>query len=266
MDSAIRGLCANHPDRVASITCKHCGAYACSVCTIDKLWGQTLCIACDERGLARYPIPWDTHLSPRTFAKTCHAVFADTRLMFPSFPEGSLLRALGFAAVMGLLMVGSISLGAGLNRAHSDIPQQYKAIFTALSCGNAYVTAVFVAGVTFYLSQKVLRGRASMATCLRASAYLTGLGVMVIAALWVPIPPLAALIFLASVTMWLWGWKLLGQGRAGLSGSKATASGVAALLTSALASLIVIGVWYAVYLEGAKHLTAREDSALGPDE
>src|SRR5262245_9206238 len=143
MDEVIRRACATHPERDASITCKHCGSYACSECTIDTLWGETLCAACDARGVPQYPIPRARETGAGACIATTLSVFSELRLVFSAFPQGSVARAFGYALVMGVALIGAIGIAGVLNtRTQSGLPLAATLSIYAL----IHVTSVLAAG------------------------------------------------------------------------------------------------------------------------
>jgi hypothetical protein len=225
-------------------------------------------VACDGRGLASYPIPWDRAPGPGTFIATCRAIYAELRLVFPSFPEGSVAKALTFAASVDALVFVTIWLGEKLARPRSGppppalmLPTVYCSIVLApppalvlpTFYSSIFLAMVVAAGTTFYVSQKVLGGRASLRTCLRAAAYLSALFVMLIPTVVAP-GLLGAIIILAAVSMWCWAWLLLGQGRGGLSRARAAISVFVTLVASAVVGLVMLSVLYAVYLAATGQL------------
>jgi hypothetical protein len=235
MEIELRGACAQHPARRAAITCRYCGGYACSECTVDTLWGQTLCTACEQRGAARFPVPWDLSPGLGTFVATCRAVFTDLRLMFPNLPDGSVSRALGFASLVWVLLF-VIDLLVHAIRSRTIESELW--IKGAL-LGLLYMAWVLAAGASFHVGQKALRGRATLTVCLRASAYLTGLGTLPIIARLGP-GIVFFLVALGSAALWLWGLMLFGSGRAGLSRNRAIVATGVALLGSLLAGFVLL--------------------------
>ena len=101
-------ICANHPERRASIECPHCGSFACVECTVDTDWGDAMCEGCLAHGRAQYPLPWEQSASPVAFVHSAYLVLADTRTLFGALPHGRVGRALLFATLVGL-PVGAIS-------------------------------------------------------------------------------------------------------------------------------------------------------------
>lgn len=235
MDEGVRRVCALHPDRPASITCKHCGSYACSQCTVDTLWGETLCTACEARGAAQYPIPWDRAMSPGTFIATTRNLFSELNLVFRAFPQGSFARAFGYACLMGILLIVAIVVAGAMNAqargVRSSLPWEIT-VFAIL-----HVVGTLAAGATFYLMQTMLRGRASLGMCMRASCYLTALDTLFVAAMFMP-GVLGWAVFVGGTSMWLWSWVVLGESRAGLSRRGAVLSAIAVLIGSAIAAMV----------------------------
>ena len=233
------GACAVHPDRHGAITCKHCGSYACSECTIDKLWGETLCAACDERGVASYRIAWDRALSPSAFVVTCRAVFADLRLVFSAFPVGSVPRAFGFAALTGAMLSIAIVV-IGLAQRSSEIGTVLTFIATSIAL------FVVTCGFAFWACQRLLGGYATLAMCLRASAYLSALDLISITTVLMP-AILAIVIFAGTTSLHLWAWKLLGVGRARLTPLRAWISALTAFVVGAGSTVIFAAIIAVIY-------------------
>src|SRR5689334_15316458 len=120
-------LCAEHPDRRASIVCPFCGTFACGECTVDTLWGESMCESCQRQGRAQYPLPWEDVPSFATFAQTAYLVFADTGSLFASFPAGGLRPALSFA-----IAITASSALAGTTIEHLFAPRHWAAASAGL--------------------------------------------------------------------------------------------------------------------------------------
>jgi hypothetical protein len=162
MDDLEIGQCAVHPDRAGSITCKHCGNFACLECTIDKLWGETLCTACNVRGLARYPLAWDRAADPAAFVHTVRAVVVNTRLLFGAFPDGPVGRAIGFAVTLGALWL--VIMCGATAAMHPPSTQRFPMYVLVIAFAITYAAWAFAPGTAFYVAQKVLGGQASLAS------------------------------------------------------------------------------------------------------
>jgi len=227
------GTCRRHHERRASITCKYCGDYACSDCTVDTMWGQTLCTACEARGLARYPVPWDRVTSPWAFFATCRAVLRDLRLMFPNLPDGSVARAVGFSWAVAMLYALAIALFEILGGPSLDFVQTLSLVIV----GVAYATSVVAAGVSFHFAQKLLGGGVDVAASIRASGYLSATGVLPILGLVAP-GVVFVMLLVASMTLWISGWVLFGRGRAGLGRNGALAAAGVALVGGTLGGVV----------------------------
>jgi hypothetical protein len=98
----------------------------------------------------------------------------------------------------------------------------------------------------FYLVQTLLRGRAALGMCMRASCYVNGLGFMFVAGMFMP-GVLGWAVFSGATVMWLWAWVVLGEGRAGLSRGRAVFSAISVLIGGMIVVLVPAVLVAAVY-------------------
>ena len=177
MESALHAICANHPERRASIECPHCGSFACVECTVDTDWGDAMCEGCLAYGRAQYPLPWEQSSSPVALVHSAYLVFADTRSLFGAFPNGRVGRALLFAALIRL-PVGAISLlGAWLfSPAHwaADTPSMRGLLIGELAVQPlCFLVGLSLFALTLHAIALLLGGSGEFVHALRALCYLS---------------------------------------------------------------------------------------------
>jgi len=243
-------VCYHHPDRRASITCPHCGSYACGDCTVDTLWGDVMCEDCRLHGRAQYPLPWEHGLSPVSFLQTAYLLFAEARPCFSDLPAGRVWRALGFAACVTVLLIASSVLSEYLFTARhwaSEAPSAAAMLLRALT-QNLPSTVLFVVLVstTFHAVASLLGGHTVFATSLRAACYLSVIRLLELAVtvLGVVLPasmPINLIVQLVGLFFLGWGLSLLAEHRFHLPRMRAIASGLApaiALIAARAAMLL----------------------------
>ena len=175
-------LCAQHPDRRASIVCPLCGTFACGDCTVDTLWGDAMCESCQRHGRAQYPLPWEDVPSPATWLQTAYLVFADTGSLFAAFPNGRVRPALAFA--VSVIATSSI---AGATIGHLFAPRHWAVASTGLTLAFFaslvldFVTNVLLVGLcalVFHGAALALGGSGRYPTALRACCYLAAIALV----------------------------------------------------------------------------------------
>jgi hypothetical protein len=257
VERSLDALCAEHPDRRASIVCPHCGTFACGDCTVDTLWGDVMCESCRRHGRAQYPLPWEDVPSPATFVQTAYLVFADTGPLFGAFPAGALKPALAFAAAVTAL---SSSIGATLQ--HLFAPRHWaaaspglsSAFFTSLALD--FVTSVLLIALSsgiFHAVALLLGGRGSYTTALRACCYLAAIDlldtlgdaadVLMSGSTLVLVLGAIALFFVA------WALTLIGEQRYALTRARAVTAALSPIFGAALlvAGLIALSARLATH-------------------
>jgi hypothetical protein len=248
MESALHAICANHPERRASIECPHCGSFACVECTVDTDWGDAMCEGCLAYGRAQYPLPWEQSSSPVAFVHSAYLVFADTRSLFGAFPSGRLGRALLFAALIRL-PVGVISLlGAWLfSPAHwaADTPSMRGLLIGELAVQPlCFLVGLSLFALTLHAIALLLGGRGEFVHALRALCYLsvvlvTQVLIMVadrasggaFAIRWASVLPLAYAI---------WALSIVVEQRYRLARRRALAAAAGCMLLPALALALIV--------------------------
>jgi hypothetical protein len=182
LERPLDALCAQHPDRRASIVCPHCGTFACGDCTVDTLWGDVMCESCRKHGRAQYPLPWEDVPSPATFVQTAYLVFADTGPLFSAFPSGALKPAFAFAA--GVTALSSL-VGATLQ--HLFAPRHWaeatpgwsSAFFTSLALDFATsVLLIALSSGIFHGVALLLGGRGTYVIAVRACCYVAAVDLL----------------------------------------------------------------------------------------
>ncbi|MDD9936408.1 MAG: hypothetical protein OXT09_22545 [Myxococcales bacterium] len=247
-------VCAHHPEKRASITCPHCGSYACGECTVDTLWGDVMCEDCMSHGRAQYPLPWEQSVSPISFVQSAYLLFAEAPHAFRHFPEGRVLRALGFALQVGLLL----GLLSGTTRwlfapRHwaADAPAAWKVMGAALlEVVPSTLAFVLVTTLVFHGTATLLRGRTSFRVSLRAACYVSVVQLLEVANIVVDTilagsAYVTAIIRLFAVFFLVWGLSLVAQHRFRLSRPRAIAAGAAPalLLIVLFVALLVTLTW-----------------------
>jgi len=247
-DRPLDALCARHPDRRASIVCPQCGTYACGDCTVDTLWGDVMCEACERHGRAQYPLPFEQEASPAALLHSAYLVFADTRSLFGAFPAGPLRRALWFA-----LSVAALTAFVRATVEQLFAPRHWAAASPGLSWAFALTLVVELAGsalfvvlcaAIFHGVALLLGGRGSFVTALRASCYVSAVGLLNtggrVVDLMLSSDTFTILLGLISLFFVAFALSLLGQRRYGLSQLRALCAALAplAFLTAAGVGLL----------------------------
>jgi hypothetical protein len=250
LERPLDALCAQHPERRASIVCPHCGTFACAECTVDTLWGDVMCEACQRHGRAQYPLPWEDDPSPATFAQTAYLVFADAGPMFAAFPAGTWRPALSFA--VGVMGISSL-VGATIE--HLFAPRHWatasaglsSAFFASLALD--FATSVLLVGLSsliFHGVALLLGGAAPYVTALRSCCYVAAvdlLDTVGVAADALLVPGSTLVLGLVGVFFVTWALTLVGEQRYGLPRARAL---TAALSPVVVAALLVAGLVAAV--------------------
>lgn len=219
MHEGLTAACAVHPDRRASITCRRCGSYACSDCTIDTLWGDTMCTGCEERGLAQYPIPWDREISVGSFIATAKAIIGNGDVVFRAFPTGSVARTWGFAA--STYAVTSIISLATMGIGHRPPASDALPVAVGFALGGAtMLTYLLVPAPVFQLAARMAGGHPDLKLTLRASAYVYAFTLLWVIASRLPMF-IGVFVLLACVGLSLWAWVRFSQARVGLTRTRA---------------------------------------------
>lgn len=114
--------CANHPETPALGACQHCGTFSCGQC-LGMLGGRRICATCvRERRVTVYGVPWERRNEIgrlKAWWQTVWGTWANPVSFYArTDPAGSVLEAMGFAAVTWLLLlalwVGFMGLIGGL--------------------------------------------------------------------------------------------------------------------------------------------------------
>lgn len=232
MDEAVTAVCATHLDKRASITCKYCGAYACWQCTVDTTWGQTLCSACEARGVAQYPIPWDRELSLGSFVATLKAVISNSSEMYRAFPDGGALRAWGFSTlVFACGWAISVLIDSLRNEGYDGAFRGAGSLSTLLGMQ----LGTFVYTLVFQLGAKIFGARTSLALTFRATAYLSAFALSFL----LPLPLfIAVFVIAASIVLSLVAWLRYCTVRLGLSTWRAVIASIGAGVVSAFCAAL----------------------------
>ena len=249
-------LCAQHPDRRASIVCPHCGTFACGECTVDTLWGEVMCESCQRHGRAQYPLPWEDVPSPATFVQTAYLVFADTGPLFAAFPSGGWRPAVSFA----LGMIGLSSL-VGATIEHLFAPRYWAAASAGLSRAFAVslaldfainVLLVGVGSLSFHGAAVLLGGGARYVTALRACCYLAAVALLETLGVAANVLLLSgSALVLALIALFFVGWALT------LVAEQRYRLGRARALTAALAPVAAAALLVAAIVAATTHLLQR---------
>lgn len=248
----VAGVCAQHPARRASITCPHCGTYACGECTVDTLWGDVMCEACLAHGRAQYPLPWEHSLSPITFVQSAYLLFAEAPHAFRHFPTGSVRRALGFALGIGVLLGALAGTTRWLFAARhwaAEAPGVAVTFGAALlEVVPATFAFVLLIAVTFHATATLLGGRTVMATSLRAACYVSVVQLLEVANIVIDTilmgsGPITIIVRLVGVFFLVWDLSLVAEHRFGLPRTRAISAGLLPALTLIL---LLLGLLLAV--------------------
>jgi hypothetical protein len=252
IEPELNAVCARHPDRRASIVCPYCGSFACSECTLDTLWGDAMCEACNEHGRAQYPLPWETSVSPIAFVHSAYLVFADTQSFFSAFPHGRVRRALLYALQTAALSIALVTLTHWLfvpSYWAADTPGLAVVLIRAARHLPSVLAALLLLAAMFHAIALLLGGRAPFAVALRAAFYLSTLllldtlgdmGERVLA-----VGTMRLLLDLFAMFFLAWALSLLGEHRYALPRAKAIGAAIAVVL--ALVALAT-GVLFALAL------------------
>jgi hypothetical protein len=249
-------LCAQHPDRRASILCPHCGTFACGECTVDTLWGEVMCESCQRHGRAQYPLPWEDVPSPVTFVQTAYLVFADTGSLFAAFPAGRWRPAVSFATIMIAL---SSLVGATIE--HLFAPRYWAAARAGLTWAFAVslaldftsnVLLVGLCSLTFHGAAVLLGGSARYVTALRACCYLAAIALLETFGVAANVLLLSgSALVLTLVALFFAGWALT------LVAEQRYRLGRARALTAALAPVAVTALLVAALVAATTRLLPR---------
>lgn len=255
--------CEVHPGVPASITCPRCGSFACSECVADSLWGDEVCAACAARGALEYPLAWDKGDEPwpLRFWKATSSIVFDARQVFPHLPPGTVLRALGYAVAVEVLvgLAELIVLLLALATRRALIPGTLAILFSdpVLVPLRGLASATII-GLTFHAIAVLLGGKAPLRTGMRGALYLRAFDLV-----WIPMQVAAFLPFAggvitlmmnaAQVAFQAWALSMLGRGRYGLKSGAALAAGAAPLAIAVAAYVLVqLGRVLLAYLPAAQ--------------
>jgi len=260
VEQPLDALCAQHPERRASIVCPHCGSFACGQCTVDTLWGDVMCESCQRHGRAQYPVPWEQGPSLVTFLHSAYLVFADTGSLFGAFPSGSLRRAASFAlcvaASTALLDVTLQQLFVAPRNWAEQSPGISLASLAALVADLADSALLIGLGATlFHGAALLLGGRGRYPTALRACCYAFAvdlLGAAGRAADKVLSGSTLVLVFgMVAAFFVCWALSLVGEHRYGLTKGRAVVAAVvpfAAYIALVMAAaLIETSGWFPLH-------------------
>ncbi len=241
--------CEVHPGVPASITCPRCGSFACSECVADSLWGDEVCAACAARGALEYPLAWDKGDEPwpLRFWKATSSIVFDARQVFPHLPPGTVLRALGYAVSVEILVALAevIMLLLALTTRRAVIPGTLALLLSdpVLVPLRGFASATLI-GLTFHGIAVLLGGKAPLRTGMRAAFYLRAFDLV-----WIPMQVAAFLPFaggiltvmmnIAQVAFQGWALSMLARGRYGLKAGAAVAAGTAPIAIAILAYIVL---------------------------
>ena len=233
----LQAVCARHPERRASIVCPYCGSFACSECTLDTLWGESMCEPCNAHGRAQYPLPWEESLSPVAFVHSAYLIFADTKSVFGAFPDGRVRRALLYALQVGVLG-GVLSTVTRWLFASSywadDTPGLPRQLLETLLRLPAWLCVLLLAAAGLYGAALLFGGRPRFAQCARALAYASTLSLLdTLGGMLERVLSLGSLHFLLDLLalfFFVWALSSFAQGRAALPRGRAVAAAFAPLV------------------------------------
>jgi hypothetical protein len=241
------GTCSEHPGRRASIVCRQCGDFACSECTVDTLWGETLCEQCMARGRATYPLAWRSSLGPSAWLATSRAVLGDARILFAHFPTGMPLRAFGYGMswLLPLLALDFAMRAFGLTRASSTFAVDAVLILAAeiVTHGGWLLTTA----LGYFLAVRMLGGKPTVSDAIAVASYSIAFTAVTRLAVGLPILSLA-LIPLTMLNLYFtaWSYSLSARARFGLSTNRSWAAALLALIGAFMLLLVAATVFIAV--------------------
>ena len=245
------GTCAQHAGRRASIVCKQCGDFACGECTVDTLWGDTMCAGCAARGRAVYPLPWLRSLSPASWLQTSRIVLAEARVLFEHFPPGGPLRALGYGSgwIVPMLLV-DVAVYASSRNTHWAAASSGPDAGLWLILGAIVLRQLawlLLSGVGYFLAVRMLGGRAAFGEAIAVTGYNSAFNAATDLALRVPIVSLASIpLTMLSLYFTAWTWSLTARTRFGLTRDRSIVASVLAFVVAALVLVMMSALAVAI--------------------
>jgi hypothetical protein len=238
------GTCAEHAGRKASIVCRQCGDFACSECTVDTLWGETLCQKCMDRGRATYPLAWRSAIGLGAWLATSRAVLSEARVVFSHFPTGRPLRAFGYGMswLLPLLALDFAMRGLGLTRASSTF-----AVDAVLILGAELVTHggwLLSTALGYLVAVRMFGGKPSPSDAIAVAGYSIAFTAVTRLVIGLPILSLALIpATMLNLYFTAWSYSLSARTRFGLSTNRSWIAAVLALIGAFLLLLILAGVF-----------------------
>jgi hypothetical protein len=248
LGSEARGACARHPQRSASVECPICGDYACSECTLDTLWGETLCTGCEARGRAVYPLAWRQRASPRSLAVTARDIVLSAHVVFRNLPVDRPARALAYAAcaLVPLLALEYLRFALLFTRRWPAVSNAWAYPWAAFGSVLGQALWLVAAALSYFVAVRAVRGRIELDHAVVVVCYASTYS---IAANLVSLLPLTSLVAVPLTMLRLyftaWAFSLTARSRFGLSRERSIVAAVATLVVAALlSSLVALGVGY----------------------